>query len=42
MGCILPALRRLQLLPDSPELRITEAMEAGITDHVWDLKELLV
>ena len=23
-------------------LRITPAMEAGITDHVWDLKELLV
>jgi hypothetical protein len=23
-------------------LRVTPAMEAGITDHVWELKELLV
>jgi len=22
-------------------LRVTPAMEAGLTDHVWDLKELL-
>ena len=22
-------------------LRVTPAMEAGITDHIWDLKELL-
>lgn len=22
-------------------LRVTPAMEAGITDHVWELKELL-
>jgi hypothetical protein len=23
-------------------LRVTPAMEAGITDHVWDLQELLI
>jgi hypothetical protein len=36
---VLPALRRLQLLP---VIRVTPAMEAGIADHVWTLAELLV
>jgi hypothetical protein len=41
LGCVLPAFRLVQLLPVHQSLRITPAMEAGITDHVWELKELL-
>ena len=42
LGGLLPALRLLQLLPDpSKTLRVTPAMEAGITHHVWELGELL-
>jgi hypothetical protein len=36
LGCAVPLVRLLQLLPDS-----SNAMEAGITDRVWDLSELL-
>jgi hypothetical protein len=28
-------------LPDSPELRVTPAMEAGVADHVWTLEEVI-
>jgi hypothetical protein len=34
-------LHVLQLLPDSQTLRVTPAMEAGITDHVWELSEVI-
>ena len=42
VGRILPALRLLQLLPIHRSLRVTPAMEAGITDHIWEISELLV
>jgi hypothetical protein len=35
------ALRVLQFLPDTQSLRVTPAMEAGITGHIWSLRELL-
>ena len=35
------ALRLLQLLPRHSSLRVTPAMEAGLTDHVWTVAELL-
>jgi hypothetical protein len=41
VGRVLPALRLLQLLPDHKTLRVTPAMEAGITDRVWTLADLL-
>ena len=41
VGRVLPALRLVQLLPDSQTLRVTPAMEAGITDRVWTLADLL-
>ena len=28
------------LLPSAQDLRVTPAMEAGLTDHVWGLDEL--
>ena len=30
----------LQLLPRASTLRVTPAMEAGISDHVWTIEEL--
>ncbi len=41
LGRLLPALRLLQLLPDSPHVARHAAMEAGIADRVWELKELV-
>jgi len=34
-------LHVVQLRQDSPELRVTPAMEAGIADHVWSLDEIV-
>ena len=31
----------ITILPDSPKLRVTPAMEAGISDHVWSLEEIV-
>jgi hypothetical protein len=31
----------LQLLPDHKSLRVTPAIEAGITDHQWRIQELI-
>jgi hypothetical protein len=41
VGCVLPAFRLLQLLPDSPLFARDACDATGITDHVWDLAELL-
>jgi hypothetical protein len=41
VGGVLPAFRLLQFLPDSSVIAVTPAMEAMITDHVWDMAELL-
>jgi hypothetical protein len=35
------AARALQLLPRASELHVTPAMEAGITDHVWSIEEIV-
>src|ERR1017187_2306950 len=35
------ALHALQLLRVHKTLRVTPAMEAGLTDHVWTLDELI-
>ena len=37
MGRPLPALRVVQLLPDSRHIEVTPAMEAGIADRVWGI-----
>ena len=34
-------LRLLQFLPSSSSFRVTPAMEAGLTDHVWSVEELV-
>ena len=31
----------LQFLQDSPIAQITPAMEAGVSDHVWSLDEII-
>jgi len=37
LGRVVPALWLVQFLPEAPYVALTPAMEAGITDHVWEL-----
>jgi hypothetical protein len=41
VGRSLPALRLVHFLLRPHNLRVTPAMEAGITDHVWEIAALL-
>jgi len=38
-GCA--PLYALQFLPDHQALRVTPAMEAGISDHVWSIEKMM-
>jgi len=38
--CCAP-LPALQFLPIHQTLRVTPAMEAGISDHVWSIEEMI-
>lgn len=41
MGCTLPAFRLLQFRRIHRTLRVTPAMEAGVTNRLWEVSDLV-